>query len=163
MGVKLELERIYERHRQGLYTLALAITRDAGMADDAVQEAFFRLLRAKVEPRGDITGYVFAAVRNAAVDRRKMRVEVGAETTIFADDGDRPEAKAEQSETEGMLRRAVEELGQAEKEAVVMKIYGDLTFEQMAAAAGEPVATVASRYRRALEKIRASLAVRARE
>ena len=49
-----------------------------------------------------------------------------------------------------MLRRAVDELPDDQREAVVLRIYGQLSFEQMAEAVGEPLPTVASRYRRAL-------------
>ena len=64
--MKETLERIYWDHRQGLYTLALAITRRPERAEDAVQDAFARLWTASRRPTGDPVPYVFAAVRNAA-------------------------------------------------------------------------------------------------
>src|SRR4051795_7972904 len=73
----LDLEDIYARHRQGLFTLALSITRCAARAEDAVHDAFVRLCRrrsvsAPVNGTGtasqpDPVAYVFASVRNAAV------------------------------------------------------------------------------------------------
>jgi RNA polymerase sigma-70 factor (ECF subfamily) len=52
-----------------------------------------------------------------------------------------------------MVREAVESLPDEQREAVVMRIYGNLTFDEMAKALGEPLQTVASRYRRAIEKL----------
>ena len=65
------IEQIYRLHRKGLYTLALAITRHPESAEDAVHEAIVRLCRSDRSPTGDPVAYVFAAVRNAAVDQKR--------------------------------------------------------------------------------------------
>ena len=64
--MRQDLERVYRTHRQGLFTLALAITRDADAAEDAVQSAFERMVRSPGAPPADLAAYAFAAVRNAA-------------------------------------------------------------------------------------------------
>lgn len=150
------IERIYWDHRQGLYTLALAITRCPARAEDAVQEAFARLWSTQARPGGDPTAYAFAAVRNAAIDqvRRKEPATCGPEAaSIFASDAPDPAYDAIASERQRNVRDAVDALPEAEREVVVMKIYSGLTFEQIAQALAEPLPTVASRYRRALEKL----------
>ena len=42
------LEQLYREHRQSMFTCALAITRNAPWAEDAVHEAFIRLLQIKL-------------------------------------------------------------------------------------------------------------------
>lgn len=147
------LERVYQDHRQGLYTLALAVTRCPGRAEDAVQEAFARLWSRGATPSGDPVAYVYAAVRNAAIDqvRRQPPARPPEVASIYNGLPADPAARAVTAEQHRAVREAVEALPAAQRESVVMKIYGGLTFRQMADALGEPLPTVAARYRRALD------------
>ena len=156
--MRASLERIYRRHRQGLYTLSLSITRCPSRAEDAVQEAFARLWQSGARPSGDPVAYVFAAVRNAAVDQLRHRgpEEFGPDPPVSIFDGRAadPASAAADAERAEAARRAMEALPVDQREVVVMKIYGGLTFEQIAEALGRPVSTAASRYRRALQRLR---------
>ena len=149
------IERIYWERRQGLYTLALAITRCPGRAEDAIQEAFARLWKTAARPGGDLVPYVFAAVRNAALDQfRRQEAAAGVEpASIYNGLPADPASEIITAEEHRLVREAVESLPEDQREAVVMRIYGNLTFEEMAKALGEPLQTVASRYRRAIEKL----------
>lgn len=148
---------IYEQHRQGLFTLALAITGCTALAEDAVQEAFVRLWRGP-GMEGDRIAYVHRAVRNAALDQRRRRAarqgdDAGlAFLAAPAKDAD-PDAQHE-------LRQALGDLPDEQREAIVLHLYAGLTFAQAAEVLGEPQATIASRYRRALERLRALLTSR---
>lgn len=161
--MRQELGQIYEKHRQGLFTLALSITRQASSAEDAVHEAFCRLYKLQAPPLHDKTAYVFAAVRNAAIDQnRRQKPTVQNELAISLFDGGRagPEDQAVRSEQELLVRQALDKLTDEQRQTVVMKIYGGLTFDQIAQTLGEPLPTVAARYRRALEKLKESLSRR---
>jgi RNA polymerase sigma-70 factor (ECF subfamily) len=156
--VHQRLERIYREHRQGLFTLALAITRCPQSAEDAVHDAFVRLWRSPLRPGGDPVAYVFAAVRNAARDVvRRRRATVELSESIFTSHPDDPSSAAAEREEAALLRAAVDSLPDSQRQAVVLRVYAGLTFEQIAGALGEPLPTVASRYRRALERIRDEL------
>ena len=162
-----ELGKVYEQHRQGLYTLALAITRNPAEAEDAVQEAFARLWASGARPTdgSGLVAYVFGAVRNASLDQVRRRGRLArheksdpfddrlASVSIFNGQPEDPATTAADAERHRMIRQAVDELPEAEREAVVMKVYGGLTFDEIARIRGEPLPTVASRYRRALEKL----------
>ena len=66
---------LYAEHRQGLFTLALSIVRDASAAEDAVHDGVHRVLARAKAPEGDPVAFLFAAVRNAAIDAtRRARV-----------------------------------------------------------------------------------------
>jgi len=154
--VQQVIERIYWEHRQGLYTLALAITRRPDRAEDAVQDAFARLWGSKARPDGDLVPYVFAAVRNAAIDqiRRRDPAVTGADSvSIYNGLPAEPEDRVVTAEEHRRLRQALDDLPETQRETVVMKVYGGLTFDEMARTLGEPLPTVASRYRRALGKL----------
>ena len=156
------LEDIYRDHRRGLFGLALSIVRETATAEDAVHEAFARLARQKGPPDGDATAYVYRAVRNAAIDqarRRKARPTPTDDTaSLFKTPSqDDPRHAAEMNETQAMMMRAIDNLPDDERDAVVMRSFGGLTFQQIAGATGKPLTTVSSQYRRALGKLKKQL------
>jgi RNA polymerase sigma-70 factor (ECF subfamily) len=159
------IEAIYRRHRQGLYTLALSIVGRPEAAEDAVHDAVVRLCRPGApRPTGDAVAYVFAAVRNAAVDdRRRAGPRPAAAVSIFdlaePAAGDRPaDASIADAERDLRVADALGALAPEQREAVVLHLFAGLTFAQAAEAAGVPLQTLASRYRRGLAALREPLA-----
>ena len=118
------IEAIYRRHRQGLYTLALSIAGRPEAAEDAVHDAVERLCRGG-PPSGDPVAYVFAAVRNAAVDTRRRPRAVAGTVSIFdlpdpADDGRAVDESAGDGERDRRVADAVQQLPAEQREAVVL-------------------------------------------
>ena len=152
------LEDIYRGHWQGLYTLALSVTRCPELAEDAVHEGFARLCRLTPDPEGDAVAYTFAVVRHAAIDllRRGPR-PTALEAPIFDGRSRSPSSEAIEAEEEERARRAVAGLSDAGRELVVLKLYAGLTFEQIAQTLGEPLGTVTSRYHRTMRQLRDEL------
>ena len=157
--MRTDFSDIYEQHRQGLFTLALAITRCPARAEDAVHDAFARLYRAGTRAPADPAAYVFAAVRNAAIDQVRRSPPSAAEerASLFALPQDDPAHQALAAERERSVARAMGTLPPDQREAVVLRVYGGLSFAQMAAVVNAPLATVAARYRRALERLKQRL------
>jgi RNA polymerase sigma-70 factor (ECF subfamily) len=146
-------EAVYRQHRQGLFSLALSITGCPQTAEDAVHGAFVRLFRARCE--GDGVAYAFAAVRNAAVDQVRRPAGRAVSIVDLPQRGpDGPESAAMEHEQRRLLDEAMARLSDEQREVIVMHLYAGLTFEQVGQALGQPLATVASRYRRALERLR---------
>lgn len=152
------LADLYQRHRQNLFTLALAITHSRPSAEDAVHDAFARLCR-RQWTASDPAAYVFAAVRNAARDLTTRRKTSDLPLDLFASDPTTHDA-AESAELAELVRQALTDLDPAQREVLVMKLWGDLTFDQISALTGLPLQTLASRYRRALQKIKTSIGSR---
>ena len=151
--MRAELEQVYRQHRQALFSLALTITRCAGLAEDAVHEAFVRLCGRQERPSGRLDAYVFAAVRNAAVDCcRRVKREQSVAEALFADAPilNTPIVDAAKDELAERLQREIELLDDGTQEIIVMKIFGQLTFDEIGSVLNTPAATVATRYRRTL-------------
>jgi RNA polymerase sigma-70 factor (ECF subfamily) len=164
--VATDLEALYKEHRQALFTLALAITRNEYRAEDAVHEAFVRMFRRDGGTMNDPAAYVFSSVRNAAIDqvrrdgRRKDKqgsiFDVGESDGIEPRDDRGATGPAEtvlDRERQRAVAEALERLSEPQREVIVMKVYGRLTFEQIGEALGERLSTVASRYRRGLGRL----------
>ena len=155
-----QLGQIYRDHRRGLFALALCITGTKSLAEDAVHEAFLRLCRSQRQPSGSLKHYVFAAVRNAAVDISRQRGNDPAHSLDFlsalsleADSENQPDEQLAQSEQQEMLRQAILGLDPASQEAVTLKIFAGLTFDAIGEITSERPSTVATRYRRALQTL----------
>lgn len=157
-----ELEQVYRQHRQALFSLALNMTGCSGLAEDAVHEAFVRLCGRQELPSGRLAAYVFAAVRNAAFDclrrvtrDRKMAESLFTQTVPSSTTTNVTDNTAE--DLAEQLTREIERLDGNVREIIVMKIYGELTFDEIGSILKIPAATAATRYRRALTAIEENL------
>jgi RNA polymerase sigma-70 factor (ECF subfamily) len=156
-AIRETLRAFYAGHRQPLYTYAVSITRQRETAEDAIQRAFQQLLARGALP-ADLRPYVFRCVRNAALDG--LRRDQTRQESIFAADGNLESAAPlsapplSAAEIDAQLQR----LSPDERETIVLKIYNALTFQEIAELRDVPLPTVASWYRRGLEKLRALLA-----
>lgn len=107
--------------------------------------------------------YVFASVRNASRDAvRSSRRASEVRETIF-NGFLPPEASANPAddlltaERDQILRAAIDNLDESEREVVVLKTFAGLTFDAVAEVLGQSAKTVATRYRRALTKLEEKL------
>lgn len=150
------LRAFYLDSRQQLYTYAVSITGNREAAEDAIHGVFEKLLRRGKWP-ADLRPYVFRSVRNAAFDAwRRTRVRLDsifeAAAEAEANGPAAPEARAP-DDLEPLLHR----LSPDERETIVLKVYGGLTFQEIAALRRVPPPTAASWYRRGLERLRVML------
>jgi RNA polymerase sigma-70 factor (ECF subfamily) len=69
----------------------------------------------------------------------------------------RAEERAISAERQELIAGAISCLPAEQREALVLRIFGGLSFAQIAQVVGAPLPTVASRYQRALERLRERL------
>jgi RNA polymerase sigma-70 factor, ECF subfamily len=153
--------QLYERFGARLYRVAAGLLGRREDAEDAVQEVFAALVRSQSRLAGvnDLTAYLFAALRHVAARSRERRqrdslgMEIAAETARALCRGT---AKNENPAAE-RLPRALAALPAEQREVISLKIAGELTFAQIGNVLGISQNTAASRYRYALDKLRAAL------
>ena len=126
-----------------------------------MHDAFVRMCRGGTDqaPAQDTVAYAYAAVRNAAIDQqRRARTQAAPVESIFNGVHPAPADRgALDDERERFVAAAIEELPDEQREAVVLRVYAQLSFAQIAVVLGAPLPTVATRYRRALERLRERL------
>ena len=145
------VRRFYEEYRQELFTYAVAVCASRAAAEDALHEAFYRILQRPRTPE-NFRAYVFRAVRNAAIDEIRHRNRETPSESIFRDTG--VESDAEHQDAQDLAVRLLAILSPDERECIVLKLYNDLTFREIADIRGVSLNTAASWYRRGLEKLR---------
>ncbi len=126
-------------------------------AEDIVQDAFVRCWRQRGDEAAREPGLLFAAVRTAALDllrgdlRRRRREETATSGT---DDVAWFQCPIEQRERADTLSAALARVPAEQREVVVLRIWGELSFPEIAKLLRIPEATAGSRFRYALESLR---------
>jgi RNA polymerase sigma factor (sigma-70 family) len=148
-----------DRHGPAMLLLARQWTDRRSDAEDIVQEAFIRFWRSR-DRVADPAGYLFACVKHVALDwLRGRRRQLRREEAIA-----RPEAETmfvvpiEQDERRSTIEAALRTLPENQAEVLVLRIWGELTFPQIAAVLDVSENTASSRYRYALARLREQLA-----
>jgi RNA polymerase sigma-70 factor (ECF subfamily) len=148
-----------DRHGAALVLLARQWVSCRADAEDVVQEAFVRFWRSRHRVE-DPAAYLYTCVKHCCQSwqrgrSRQLRREGAAarpETeTWFA-------GSLEQEERRNAIAEAIGSLPESQREVLVLKIWGGLSFPQIAGALGIPANTAASRYRYALSRLREQLA-----
>jgi len=153
-GNTAEIESLYRRHGPALLLFALAITGERGRAQDAVHQVFLSLIeKGSLSRAVDKKAYLFACVRNAALNEDKLRDR----TTPLDPDAAWFSPPDRDYAAEQNLRRALDALPDDQRQVIVLHIWGELTFSQISDLLGLSSNTVASRYRYALAKLRDSM------
>jgi RNA polymerase sigma-70 factor (ECF subfamily) len=148
-----------DRHGPALVLLARSWVPMRADAEDVVQEAFVRFWKVR-HRAADATAYLFGCVKRCALEWVRTRGrQVRREAAVARPEGEPLfDGPLEQAERRSAVTAALAELPEAQREVLVMKIWGGLTFPQVAAALGISPDTAASRFRYALDKLREPLA-----
>ena len=146
--------RLYDLFGLRLLRTARSICGSQEDAEDALQEVFVGLVRtgpALAEVK-NMNAYLFSSIRRAALRRIAQR---GHEQPAAQATFDTP-ARGASAEPSDRLSRALDSLPTEQREVVALKVDGGLTFDEIAGMLDISINTAASRYRYALEKLRAA-------
>ena len=148
------LEDVYDRHAAPLYRLALSILGSEADAEDVVQDVLLGLMRRRGARIRDLRLYLLASARHRAISllrrRRREVLDGQSQSTLFeASVHDPVEAVRAREIGELLLGLPPEQ-----REVIVLKVYDEMTFAEIARVVKARPNTVASRYRYAVEKLR---------
>jgi RNA polymerase sigma-70 factor, ECF subfamily len=167
------LELAYERHSRGVYSLALRLLGDGPAAEEVVQETFLKLWRqpdAYQPARGRLFTWLLGVAHHRAVDllrRRQLEerhrlaaaptgqslVELLDNFGLTSGDGD-PQARIGNLEQRIALESALGRLPIEQRLALELAYYRGMTQAEVAARLGEPLGTIKTRMRLALQQLR---------
>lgn len=165
-GDERALGALYDRYAASIYSLALRITGDRLTAQEVAQDTFLRLWKYAKDfdrERGAFGAWLFAIARRRSLDvlRGRQRQAKIADGTFISDGGTLPEPSqadtSEQIVLAHVISQAVATLPLAQRQAIELAYFGGLTQQQIATQTGEPLGTIKSRMRTAMETLRTRL------
>ena len=161
-GSRDALRRIYEKYRDYLLILAIALSRDVNLGEDAVHDAFvvFAEKLERFELTGSLKAYLATCVANRVRDLMRAKegqaVSLEQARAVPAGSSEPSQAIACNEELQ-QLSSALSKLPFEQREVIVLHIHARMRFRVIAKFMGISVNTVKGRYRYGIRKLRSIL------
>jgi RNA polymerase sigma-70 factor (ECF subfamily) len=157
------LEELYRDHAQALFRFLIRLTSNEADTKDVLQEIFARLAKSPRLLEG-ITAprsYLFRMAHRLVIDRhRREKTRQHYDNRAYQDRESivRPEPLADDAAwIQKTLASSLDALPPEQKSVVVLKVWEEMTFAEIAEVLDISANTAASRYRYALDKLRDQL------
>jgi len=165
-GNERAFEQLVQRHKSRIYTTIYLIVKDQCVAEDLLQDTFIKAIgtikSGRYNDEGKFLPWIMRIAHNLAIDyfRRERRYP-----TVILEDGsnvfntlDFSEDSAEsiqiRKETHERLRELIQQLPEQQREVLMMRHYGEMSFQEIADATGVSINTALGRMRYALINLR---------
>lgn len=153
---------IVTRHRRAMYHLCYRFLGNHEDASDATQDAFVRAFRglSRFKNESALSTWLYRVGVNTCLNRvATRRPDVEPIDNVEPVDGRArdPLGDVVQQETAQMVRRAIRRLPPKQRATLVLRVYQELTHEQIAAVLGSSVGAVKANFFHALGNLRRML------
>lgn len=165
-GDENALSLLIVRHKQRIYSFVYSKVYDRDIAEDIFQDTFIKVIntlkKGKYNEEGKFLPWVMRIAHNLVIDhfRRNNRMpkfDNGGEFSIFSilsDDSLNAEKQIIKDQVESDVRKLIEELPEDQKEVLLMRVYKDMSFKEIAERTGVSINTALGRMRYALINLR---------
>ena len=161
-GSREALRRIYEKYKDDLLGLAVALSNDVSLAEDVVHDVFVSFAQSvgTFNLTGSLKSYLSTCVANRARDRNRSMnrtdstLEAAGQTSS---DIIGPERSAICNEESQQLIDLLSKLPYDQCEVIVLHLHHGLNFRRIAKLQSVSINTIQSRYRYGLDKLRCML------
>jgi RNA polymerase sigma-70 factor, ECF subfamily len=160
------LAELYDRYGRAAYSLVLRVVRDQAIAEDLVQETFLRVwnrVHSIDSERGAIGPWLLAIARNRAIDYLRSSAGRDRNTWVELDETDQAplyremEAGILVSDQVRRVKAAMEKLSPNHRTVVELAYFEGLSQPEMSARMGQPLGTIKTWVRTALQSLRDEL------
>jgi len=168
-GDEEALGLLYDRYSGVLKSLIMRVIHNDAEADDLLQEIFVELWKqsATFSPeKGKPLGWIVTLTRRRAIDRLRKRQAYARVEEKFKDQPEQqPEAwvhntmeeDLELNDARQMLRKVMDELPEAQRQAIELAYFKGMSQREVAAHTGIPLGTIKTRLELGLKKISEAL------
>lgn len=154
--------RLVEMHEPRLMSYLIRMTRSRERAEDLFQETFLRLWRARetLRPGNPFAFLLLRSARNLAVSAARSRGAEGRMLTAVARAGTAAGAPGDGNEEGAEARAAIDRLPPEQKEAVALKVWGGLRWDEIGQLLGFSADTAARRFQEGISALARDLGPR---
>ena len=161
---------VFDGWSGAVFRLAAGILGEDTEAEDVVEETFWQAWRTRetFDPRrGTLTAWLMTIARSRALDRRRAtgrrRETVMDPPALAAVPAAQPRDAAEVEEVSRLVRAALDDLGVEQREVIQLAYFEGLSQSEIAERTAQPLGTVKTRVRLAMEKLRDRLGMLRRD
>ncbi|MDA0777854.1 MAG: sigma-70 family RNA polymerase sigma factor [Bacteroidetes bacterium] len=160
------LEMLINRHKNRIFTTIILIVKDSYIAEDLFQETFIKIInnlkKGKYNEEGKFLPWAMRIAHNMAIDYFRKMKRMPTITDSSGDDVFRTikiavENREEQiirTEKEDMVRLAINKLPEEQRQVLILRHYGNLSFKEIAVMTDVSINTALGRMRYALTNMR---------
>ena len=159
------LNELYDRYNRLVFSLAMAILSDRSLAEEVTLDVFVRVWQGASTYRADranVSTWLAAVTRNHAIDVLRWQRNRLDQKSLYLDelpfqkesDAVDPQEGAETDQQKSRLRHAVAQLPSEQREALVLAFFKGYSHRQIAELLEQPLGTIKTRIRLAMQKLR---------
>ena len=131
----MEFEEVYQRYFRDVYRFTLGLTQDRALAEEIVQDTFFRALKSldRFDGSKDIRAWLFTIARNAWYSYCRARKRTLSQEDLPQDlaDSVRIEERIEDEESAFAIHQFLHAMEEPYKEVFSLRVFGELPFEKI--------------------------------
>jgi RNA polymerase sigma-70 factor (ECF subfamily) len=148
-------EELVVEYERVIYTLAFRMTGDREEARDITQAVFLKVFRglATFDVRRRFFSWIYRIAVNECIDRLRAKRQGEPLDETSVEPGDTPDTSAERRERADVVQAALLELGQEDRQVLVLRHWLDRSHVEIGEALGIPERTVKSRLFEARRKL----------
>jgi len=152
-----DFEQLVDEHQSMVFSLALRMTGDRGLAEEIAQDVFLELDRhlGKIESADHARFWLRRVAMNRSADALRRRRVRGVDLWVEMEDHHGIHVEKRTSPLAARLEQLLATLPEPQRAALVLRYQEELTPEEIAATLGSPLATVKSHLQRGLKLLRA--------
>jgi RNA polymerase sigma-70 factor (ECF subfamily) len=156
------LEALYDRYAGMLSSVLNRILRDTQAAEEILQDIFFQLWRTASQfdaSRGSLGGWLMVIARNRAISRLRHHNPAAGEELV-ENTVSLPfnlESAVAQQQLLNKVKGAMDTLPNEQRAAVELAYFDGMTHSEIAKKTGEPLGTIKTRLRTAMETLKRAL------